>query len=239
MNELVYIGQTKNLLKRKRQHISELRHNNHYNAHLQRSWNKYGEDAFVWNVIEHCGLDELDEAETYWIDKYDSHAYGYNQTDGGSSLRGYKWSSESRIKHVECMKRHWTPERRDEQRQRMIGDKNPMYGRIGDKNPAYGKDHSRSLNGMYGKHHSESSIEKNRKAHTGKNNVNSIPVICEETNEIFASMGEAGREKRCDDATICKVCKGVKKTAGGYHWRYATQEEIEMCHEKNTRDRVC
>lgn len=226
-DEWEYIGQAKDLLRRKGQHLSELRHNRHCNKHLQNTYNKYGEDSIIWSVIEYCPVEELDEAEKYYIAKYETHQYGYNQTDGGYTIRGYKQPPNVRAKHAEIIRQYWTPEHREEQRQRMLGPKNPMYGRTGERNPAFCKDHSGSFNGMYGTHHTPEANEKNRQAHLGKNNVNSIPVICIETGEIFWSMGEAGRAKNCDDTTICRVCKGSKKTAGGYRWRYATEEEIE------------
>ena len=108
----------------------------------------------------------------------------------------------------------------------MLGENNPMFGKCGPLNPAYGKDHSGEKNGMYGKHHTEEARELNRQAHLGKNNKMSKPVVCIETGEIFASQGEAGRAKNCSSSTINKCCRGVKQTAGGYRWRYATQEEI-------------
>lgn len=224
-DEWEYVGQAKDLLRRKGQHLSELRHGRHYNKHLQRSWNLYGEDAFVWSIVEYCSVEELDEAEIYWIKQFDSFNHGYNQCEGGNSIRGYKQSPESCAIRAEAVRRYWTPENREMQRNRMLGEKNPMYGRTGDRNPAFGKDHSGQNGSMYGKRHTESAKEKNRQAHLGERNVNSIPVVCEETGEVFSSMGEAGRAKCCDSTTICRVCKGSKKTAGGYHWRYATDSE--------------
>ena len=234
-NECEYIGQAKDLLKRKGQHVSMLKHNNHYNKHLQRAYNQYGEDSFVWSIIEHCPENELDEAERYYIEKYDTHRYGFNQTDGGDGTRGYKQPPHVVEAHASALRKYWTPERREKRRNEMLGENNPMYGRTGALNPAYGKDHSGNFNGMYGKSQSQESKEKNRQAHLGANNVCSIPIICVETGEIFSSMGEAGRVKQCSDTTICKVCKGVKKTAGGYHWRYATEEEKRQYKLLNNR----
>lgn len=210
-NGRCYIGQTQDLARRKQVHIHELENNKHINSHLQRSWNKYGKDNFTWEVLELCPIDMLDEREIYWIKEYDAFTSGFNMTLGGGGTRGYKPTEESNVKRS----------------QSMLGEKNPMYGRYGALNPAYGQDHSGENGGMYGKHHTEEANEKNRRAHLGKNNVSSKAIICVETNELFWSMGEAGRNKNCSDTTICKCCKGVKKTAGGYHWRYATQEEIE------------
>jgi hypothetical protein len=43
-------------------------------------------------------------------------------------------------------------------------------------------------------------------------------VLCIETGEIFKSVNEAQRIKKCRN--ISQVCKGVRKTSLGYHWRY-------------------
>lgn len=59
-----------------------LRRNNHHSLKLQRAWNKYGEDAFDFDLLE-FGLyeNEVRGAEKYWIDKLDSFHNGYNMTD--------------------------------------------------------------------------------------------------------------------------------------------------------------
>ena len=213
-NGRCYIGQTRFLFRRKNDHIRSLRNNRHSNRHLQNAWNKYKEENFKWEVIEYCPIKSLDEREMYWIKYYDSFKNGFNLTTGGGL--GCEYSEESKRKRREAM----------------LGENNPMFGRTGELNPAYGHDHSGEKNGMYGRHHTEEANEKNRQAHLGKNNICSKPIICVETNELFWSMGEAGRAKNCSDTTICKVCKGVKKTCGGYHWRYATPKDIEL-YDKN------
>ena len=48
-------------------------------------------------------------------------------------------------------------------------------------------------------------------------NPNAKKVICLETGEIFSCIKEA-HEKYGGDIGGC--CRGVKKTAGGYHWMY-------------------
>lgn len=210
-NSRSYIGQTRFLMRRKNDHIRELRNNRHSNRHFQNAWNKYGEENFTWKVIEYCSVELLDEREIYWIEYYDSFKSGFNLTTGGSN--GCKYSEESRRKH----------------REKMLGEKNPMYGKTGKLNPAYGRNMSGENSPSYGKHHTEEAKEKNRQAHLGRNNVGSKPVICIETNELFFSMQLAGAAKNCDPASIGRVCKGKRlKTCGGYHWRFATQEDIEL-----------
>lgn len=229
-NGRCYVGQARSLLKRKQHHLYTLRNNKHRNIHMQRAWNKYGEDDFIWEIIECCPEDMLNEREIYWIEKYDTFRDGFNMTSGGD--KNYIVSSETLKKRSMSLKKSWTDERRQKISKSMLGKKNPMYGRTGKLNPAYGRNMSGKNSPSYGKRHTEEAKEKNRQAHLGKNNVNSKAVICVETNELFWSLGEAGRAKKCNDTSICKVCKGIKKTCGGYHWRYATREEIEL-HNQN------
>lgn len=224
-----YIGQSKDVKLRKCQHLSELRYGKHYNDYMQKSYNKYGENSLEWDVLEYCSPDMLDEREQYWIKAYGTFSNGFNGTAGGSFNRVYIRTDEFKEALSAKMKQTWEYdiERRKKFSQNMTGENNPMYGKRGNLNPAYGANHSGAFNGMFGKHQTEEAKEKNRIAHMGKNNKTSKPVVCVETGEIFASMGEAGRCKNCNDTTINKCCKGVKKTAGGFHWRYATDEEIQ------------
>jgi len=46
-------------------------------------------------------------------------------------------------------------------------------------------------------------------------------VICVETGEIFGSTRDAQRKTGVCQSNISAVCKGKRKTAGDYHWRFA------------------
>lgn len=54
VNGKIYIGQSTDIIDRLRHHLSELRHNRHSNSYLQRSFNKYGEENFEFDVVEEC-----------------------------------------------------------------------------------------------------------------------------------------------------------------------------------------
>lgn len=49
----------------------------------------------------------------------------------------------------------------------------------------------------------------------------SIPVYCEELDRVFKSQVEAAEELEINRCNINSCCKCKRKTAGGYHWRYA------------------
>lgn len=44
---------------------------------------KYGINAFTYEIIEKCSLNQLNEREQYWIKYYDTYHNGYNETIGG------------------------------------------------------------------------------------------------------------------------------------------------------------
>ena len=68
-NKRIYVGSAINLQQRKRQHWRELRLNTHYNQHLQRAWNKYSEQAFIFEILEFTLEISRDAREQYWLDK--------------------------------------------------------------------------------------------------------------------------------------------------------------------------
>ena len=49
----------------------------------------------------------------------------------------------------------------------------------------------------------------------------SKPVICVETGEIFKSINSACFKYNLSPSNVCNCCKGIKKTTGGFTWRYA------------------
>lgn len=83
-----YVGQSLDIKNRWYQHKQALRHNTHPNNHLQRSYLKYGEDAFEWYILEECDATKLNNREMFWINEKDSFYDGYNQTLGGDGTLG-------------------------------------------------------------------------------------------------------------------------------------------------------
>lgn len=63
-----------------------------YNIHLLRSIEKCGYEAFVVDEVFDTALnmDELNEKETYYINKFDSYKNGFNMSFGGDSTPGTK-----------------------------------------------------------------------------------------------------------------------------------------------------
>lgn len=45
-------------------------------------------------------------------------------------------------------------------------------------------------------------------------------VYCVELDKTFESIKEASRSTSTSEGNICECCKGKRKMAGGYHWKY-------------------
>ena len=75
-----YVGSSIDLARRRRTHFRQLRAGNHKSVKLQNSWNKHGEAAFEFVVLELTsdGETAIRSAEQHWIDTFDAVAGGYN-----------------------------------------------------------------------------------------------------------------------------------------------------------------
>lgn len=97
----VYVGSAVNPRRRYRSHTQKLKRGTHHSRHLQSAWDKYGESAFVFEIIEPVlFVEDLLTREQYWIDKKcaaDSE-HGYNVTPTAGSLLGTKQTEEQRAR---------------------------------------------------------------------------------------------------------------------------------------------
>jgi len=79
VNNKFYVGSAVDLKRRKTRHFSELRNKRHPNGHLQAAWIKYGEQSFVFVVVEELPDDaDLLAAENVWLKEHVGKDYCYN-----------------------------------------------------------------------------------------------------------------------------------------------------------------
>lgn len=94
----IYVGQTKQrFVKRFFLHRWKLRNGTHDNKHLQRAYDKYGEEAFEFEVEEILvgDSDFFNSEEMRIIKEYRLQGKCYNLTDGGDGAKGTKLSEEN------------------------------------------------------------------------------------------------------------------------------------------------
>jgi len=67
INGKYYIGSAESFERRQWQHKADLKRNAHKNPRLQAAWNKYGAEAFVFEILEHVSADRtaFDAENTY------------------------------------------------------------------------------------------------------------------------------------------------------------------------------
>lgn len=117
INGRKYVGATRRFSERKYHHFHTLRKGTHRNDFLQRSFDKYGEENFEFQVLESVEHGKpLHELEVHWIKTLDTFNNGFNLTLGGEIT---KQSEYTKKKRSESLK----------------GKNNPMYGRNGELNP--------------------------------------------------------------------------------------------------------
>jgi len=110
----VYIGQTQDFRRRWHKHKTYLKGGYHENRHLQHAWNRYGADAFRFQKLEYCAIEQLDEREQHFLDIYMAKGMCYNiAKDVQASGRGLIRSEETRRKLSEAV----------------MGKNNPNFGK--------------------------------------------------------------------------------------------------------------
>lgn len=72
-NGKFYIGRTNKPDARRRGHFSELRRGIHGNPRLQASFNKHGENAFEFKVVDSCEDSQVEAKEAEWFDAFESN----------------------------------------------------------------------------------------------------------------------------------------------------------------------
>jgi group I intron endonuclease len=95
-----YVGQSLRVRKRVAEHFRLLRLNKHRNQHLQRSYNKHGEEAFIWSLEAECeSADDLDRIENAFLsgEAYFDEPLMYNIADYAKvPMRGKTHTAETK-----------------------------------------------------------------------------------------------------------------------------------------------
>lgn len=87
-NNKIYIGRSLNITRRRWEHL----HNPSPYSYFDQILNKIGEDQFIFEIVEECPAEELQEREKYWIKYYnccvlENPEGGYNLTHGGEEYK--------------------------------------------------------------------------------------------------------------------------------------------------------
>lgn len=204
-----YVGQSYDIERRIRTHKNKLRTRTHGNTHLQSAWNKYGEQAFSFSVVEYCPINDLNGREMFWIEKLGTLSpRGYNLTLGGDGSRGYHLSDATKKRigdKARCSSsRYWEGKH--------LSDAHIEKLREAAKNRS--EETKRKIGEASKRTMSNPEIKQRMISHQ-----KCRAVFCHELGETFFSMGEAARNG-VSSGNISKACNGIIKKSGGYHWSF-------------------
>ena len=166
-----------------------------YNKHFYSAIKKYGWKNIKHEILfENLSREDACKKEQELIKKYNStnHNFGYNVSTGGDAPYGVVFTEERKAKISKAQK----------------GRKHSAE-HISKLPQIWKKGHIAWNKGIPQK---EETIEKIRASKKCS------PVLCVETNIEYKSIRDAYRETNIRFSHIAEVCKGIRKTAGGYHW---------------------
>lgn len=221
------------------------------NKHFYRAIRKYGWKNIEHEIVENgLTKQQACDLEIELIAKYDATdpRKGYNISTGGEyGSLGVRQSAESRLKRSEALKganspwygKHLSSETRRKLSEELKGANNPNYGKHlsnetrrklseARKNLSVetriklSEARKRQTPPMMGKHHSNETRRKISESLKGNVSACRKQVMNIETGEKYASAADAAIAIGCKSAdAVARVCRGERKTAGGYHWIYA------------------
>lgn len=80
INNKIYLGFSSFMERRNYKHFYHLKKGNHDNDKLQKAFNKYGKENFIFEILEECEVEHMCSLEHYWCNILNVHNdnYGYN-----------------------------------------------------------------------------------------------------------------------------------------------------------------
>jgi group I intron endonuclease len=207
LNDKCYYGSSKNIEKRWKTHLNQLRDKKHINCILQNAWNKYGEDSFIFEIVEECELKNLFETEQKYIDTCGDYNIGLKASGGDNISKNP--NKNIIVENIRKGSKIWRDSLTNEERKERFSkplDRNPnwkggvsyVYCECG-KRIGYGHTHcnkcrprSENNNPFFGKKHTETYKKKSSDRMMGVyNGEQNIPIIIDDVE--YRSAGEASK----------------------------------------------
>ncbi len=210
----------------------------HYNALVERAIRKYGWGNVLHEVLFR-GLCEHDakqkEIELIKLFNTKNPKCGYNLTDGGDGMRGFKTREEtkSKLSEINKGKRH-TDESKRKMSESRKGEKAYWYGKeipqyVKEKISAKNKGKQGVWTGKKMPDEARANMSLNHADVSGDKNPRATRVQRIDANNnvvtTYSTIAEAARKNQCNVCTVRRRCNG-SMDKHGYIWRYA--EEVTL-----------
>jgi group I intron endonuclease len=207
LNGHKYIGSSVDIETRWKQHKCMLRGDCHDNSHLQRAWDKYGENAFEFKIMAYTDPDKAVVLEEFMLQNYFDR-FEYNIAESAvAPMLGREHTEEAKQKMSEShIGKIFSEEHKQKMSEALSGKNHPLYGKrrseetklkiskaqSGENGYWFGEtfseEHKQKLseahagenNSFYGRYHTEEAKRKMSKAHSGEKHPNWIDIPEEE-----------------------------------------------------------
>lgn len=202
INGKMYIGQSVNIRERLYGHKYDLKSGKHNNLHLQSAVNKYGLENFSFEALALCDECELDDLERFYIAKYHTmnRKFGYNVEEGGH------YGRHRAPETIEKMRRANLGKKLSEETRKKMSENSKRHA-------DQARESIRKNSYTWGKRGGECPFAK--------------PVIQYDLDGNFIKewdcIQDASQTLHIKDANISRVCKGKRKTCGGFKWAYKSK----------------
>ena len=186
---------------------------------------KYGWDSIKHEVLfNELTKEEAEQKEIELISSYKSNQieFGYNSTSGGSVFL-HSEETKNKIRNANSGENApWYGKHLLEETKRKLSLSHKSI-----KMPPRSQEHRKKISeSKLGHVVSEETRKKISNANKGRQCPEEIKkkfgdsVRCIETNEVYYSVKYAESQTGISRINISRVCRGKRKTAGGYHWEY-------------------
>lgn len=200
INHKIYIGQSNDIETRWTHHKWELNNHKHSNNHLQKAWDKFGEENFIFEIVELCDETIIDEKEQEYIKKFCSLSSqnGYNLDSGGNFNKHHAKETKEKIsqKHIGKIISKETKTKISQNRKGKCS---------GEEHWNYGKKMSKEL---------QEKLVKSAKERNHGKAYQARKIICITTNEIFDCILDASEKYGLYAQNIGKCCKHERHYCG-------------------------
>lgn len=217
----MYIGQTTDFEKRKREHLNDYRSNQRFHNLLRKHYQDFIIDILETNVENSL----LDEKEKYWIEYYNTFlGSGFNLTEGGDGSFSYcqnYWRNnpEKMKEHIDKIQplaaaaaKEWRQNNPEKEKQRLDN----LHQKSSEWREKNFEDFQQNLKKAQekAKQWREKNPEKFKENQKKATLAASKKVLLVNTGEIFVSASEASRIYNIPASNISGCCRGVRKSAG-------------------------
>lgn len=128
-NDKYYIGSSKDINKRWKRHINDLKSNRHVNIHLQRAFDKYGIENFLFEIVEICDISLLFIKEQNYLD-LNKNGFNIGKSASGGDNLSNNPNRDDIIKRIKETINNNISNMSDK-------EKSEKWGKIGNLNPNY------------------------------------------------------------------------------------------------------